>query len=170
MGWPYWLTSVPLPMYGDKYAYNHSVCLWHGYGLHCVLEDSEWVQTRRLFLVLCRSYTTIENPSHFFMTLSCKEAIQSFISHFNQYSLVDPSWGNIPSWVWQGLAIDLESYGAEYDTTVILETEFNENNNISISHPDKHKRNWQIVSTINVTYAPIQINWARNIASNYFSQ
>ena len=29
-------------------------------------------------------------------------ATQSFISHFNQYSLVDPSWGNIPSWVWQG--------------------------------------------------------------------
>ena len=69
-----------------------------------------------------------------------------------------------------GLAIDLESYGAEFDTTVILETEFHENNNISISHPDKHKRNWKIVSTINVTYAPIQINWARNIASNYFSQ
>ena len=68
------------------------------------------------------------------MTLSCTEAIQSFISHFNQYSLVDPSWGNIPSWVWQGvtLAIDLESYGAEFDTTVILETEFHENNNISI--------------------------------------
>ena len=38
--------------------------------------------------------------SSFFMTLSCTEAIQSFISHFNQYSLVDPSWGNIPSWVW----------------------------------------------------------------------
>ena len=70
------------------------------------------------------------------MTLSCTEAIQSFISHFNQYSLVDPSWGNIPSW---GLAIDLESYGAEFDNTVILETEFHENNNISISHPDKHK-------------------------------
>ena len=117
-----------------------------------------------------RSYTTIENPSYFFMTLSCTEAIQSFISHFNQYSLVDPSWGNIPSWVWQGLAIDLESCGAEFDTTVILETEFHENNNISISHPDKHKRNWKIVSTINVTYAPKQINWARNIVSNYFSQ
>ena len=69
-----------------------------------------------------------------------------------------------------GLAIDLESYGAEFDTTVILEAEFHENNNISISHPDKHKRNWKIVSTINVTYPPIQINWARNIASNYFSQ
>ena len=43
-----------------------------------------------------------------------------------------------------GLAIDLESYGAEFDTTVILETEFHENNNISISHPDKHKRNWKL--------------------------
>ena len=42
-----------------------------------------------------------------------------------------------------GLAIDLESYGAKFDTTVILETEFHENNNISISHPDKHKRNWK---------------------------
>ena len=98
------------------------------------------------------------------MTFSCTEATQSFISHFNQYSLVDPSWDN------RELAIDLERYGAEFDTTVILETEFHENNNISISHPDKHKRNWKIVSTINVTYAPIQINWARNIASNYFSQ
>ena len=68
-----------------------------------------------------------------------------------------------------GLAIDSESYDAEIDTTVSLETEFHENNNIFISHPDKHKRNWKIVSTINVTYAPIQINWARNIASNYFN-
>ena len=51
-----------------------------------------------------RSYATIENPSYFFMKLSCTEAIQSFISHFNQYSLVDPSWGNIPSWVWQGVS------------------------------------------------------------------
>ena len=51
-----------------------------------------------------RLYTTIENPSYFFMTLSCTEAIQSFISHFNQYSLVDPSWGNISSWVWQGVS------------------------------------------------------------------
>ena len=34
----------------------------------------------------------------------CTEAIQSFISHFNQYGLVDPSWGNIPSWVWQGVS------------------------------------------------------------------
>ena len=41
---------------------------------------------------------------HFFMTLSCTEAIQGFISHFHQYSLVDPSWGNIPSWVWQGVS------------------------------------------------------------------
>ena len=69
-----------------------------------------------------------------------------------------------------GLAIDLESYGAEFDTTVILETEFHENNNIFISHPDKHKRNRKIVSTINATYEPVQINWARNIASNYLSQ
>ena len=68
----------------------------------------------------------------------------------------------------RGLTIDLESYDAEFDTTVILETEFHENNNIFISY--KYKRNWKIVSTINVTYAPIQINWARNIASKYFSQ
>ena len=54
--------------------------------------------------VSLRLYTTIENPSYFFMTLSCTEAIQSFISHFNQYSLVDPSWGNIPSWVWHGVS------------------------------------------------------------------
>ena len=98
------------------------------------------------------------------------EAIQSFISHFNQYNLLDPSWGNIPSRVGQGLAIDLQSYGAEFNTTVILETKFHENNNTFISHPDKHKRNWKVVSTINVTYAPIQINWTRNKASNYFSQ
>ena len=29
-----------------------------------------------------------------------------------------------------GLTIDLESYDTEFDTTVILETEFHENNNI----------------------------------------
>ena len=70
----------------------------------------------------------------------------------------------------RGLAIDLKSYDAEFDTTVILETEFHENNNVFISHSNKHKRNWKIISTINVTYAPTQINWARNIALNYFSQ
>ena len=209
-----------------------------------------------------RLYTTIENPSYFFMTFSCTEAIQSFSSHFNQYSLVDPSWGNIPSWVWrpggvlpmwwvihmcrgfdplfslwqdrawsfwgiflihqqQSYLLGYKNYqflqksiflapnsifssiflgpifsgqrhtpisfqaeyppgvwrgvshwlyGAEFDTTAILETEFHENNSIFISYPDKHKHNWKIVSTMNVTYAPIQINWARNIASNYFIQ
>ena len=49
-----------------------------------------------------RWYTTTENPSYLFSTLSCTNAMQSFISHLNQYSLVDPSWGNIPSWVWEG--------------------------------------------------------------------
>ena len=117
-----------------------------------------------------RLYTTIENPSYFFMTLSCTEAIQSFISHFNQYSLVDPSWGNIPSWVWQGVSHWFRKLRRQVWHHRLLETEFRENNNISISHPEKHKRNWKIVSTISVTYAPIQINWARNIASNYFSQ
>ena len=53
------------------------------------------------------------------------------------------------------LAIDLESYDAEFDATVILETEFHENNNIFIFHLDKHKRSWKIVSSINVTYAPM---------------
>ena len=66
--------------------------------------------------------------------------------------------------------VDLESYDAEFDTIVIMKTEFHENNNIFISHPDKHKRNWKIGSTINVTYAPIHINWARNKASNYYNQ
>ena len=56
-----------------------------------------------LHKVLAFLYCTIENP-YFFMTLSCMEAIQSFISHFNQYSLVDPSSGNIPSWVGQGVS------------------------------------------------------------------
>ena len=94
-----------------------------------------------------------------------------FLSHFNQYSLIDPSRGNIPSWVFgRGLAIDSESYGFAFHTTVVLETEFYENNNIFIFHPEKHKFNWKIVSAINVTYAPIQIYWARNIASNYSSQ
>ena len=76
--------------------------------------------------------------------------------------------GTFPAGFDRGLAIDLESYDAEFDTTVILETGFHEND--YISHPDKHKLTWKIVSTINVTYAPIQTNWARNIASNYFSQ
>ena len=115
--------------------------------------------------LLVRLYTTTENPSYFLMTLSCTEAIQSFISHFNQYSLVDPSWGNIPSWVWQGDSHWFRSLTPPsfWKLNFLKIT-------ISISHPDKHKRNWKIVFTINVTYAPIQINWARNIASNYFSQ
>ena len=68
---------------------------------------TKWPPFRRRYFQMhvrvWRSYTTIEN-SYFIMTLSCTEAIQSFISHFNQYSLVDPSWGNIPSWVWQGVS------------------------------------------------------------------
>ena len=130
-------------------------------------------------------------------------------------------------------------FDAQFDTTVILETEFHENN-VFIPHTDKHTRYWKIVPThyddvimsaiasqitsltivnstvypgadqrkhqssaslafvwgthrnrwishtkgqlrgkclhfmtsswINVTYAPIQINWARNIASYSFSQ
>ena len=87
------------------------------------------------------------------MTLSFTEAMQSFISHFNQFGLEDPSWGNIPSWVWQ----EVSQRFRKFDTTIILETEFHEDN-IFISHPDKHKRNWNIISPINVTYAPIQIN------------
>ena len=51
----------------------------------------------------------------------------------------------------RGSAIDLKSYDAEFNTTVSLETEFHENKTIFISHPDKHKRNWKVVSTINVT-------------------
>ena len=106
---------------------------------------------------------------------SCTEAMQSFIIRFNQYSLVDPSsilgqvsqLGLTPC---RGLTIDFESYDAAFDTTVILETEFHKINNIFIYLPIKLRRNWKIVSTINVTYAPIQINWARNIAFNYFSQ
>ena len=43
----------------------------------------------------------------------------------------------------RGLTIDLESYGTEFDTIVILETLFHENNNIFISHSDKHKRSWK---------------------------
>ena len=64
-------------------------------------ERSPVMRAHTLWWSLYRSYTTTENPSYFFMTLSCTEAIQS---HFNQYSLVDPSWGNIPSWVWQGVS------------------------------------------------------------------
>ena len=48
--------------------------------------------------------------------------MQSFFSHFNQYRLVNPSRGNIPTSVWQGLAIDWECYDAEFNATVILET------------------------------------------------
>ena len=47
-----------------------------------------------------RLYTTIENPCYVFITLSCTEAIQSFISRFNQYSLVDHFLGNIFSLAW----------------------------------------------------------------------
>ena len=51
----------------------------------------------------------------------------------------------------RGLTIELERYDAKFDTTVILETEFHENNNIFVSHPNKYKRNWKIISAINVT-------------------
>ena len=81
-----------------------------------------------------RWYTTIGNLSYVFITLSCTEATQSVISHFNQYNLVDQSWGNIPSWIWEGLTIDLESYDTKFDTNVILETAFHENNNILFSN------------------------------------
>ena len=107
---------------------------------------------------------------YFSMTLSCMEAIQSFISHFNQYSLVDPFWGYIPNRVYQGVKYWFRKLERRVYTTVILETEFHGNISIFISHPDKHKRNWKIVSTINVTYAPLQIDWARNIAFNYIRQ
>ena len=104
------------------------------------------------------------------MTLSCTEVMQSFIRHFNQYSLVDHFRATFPAGFDRVLTIDWESYDAEFDSIVILETDFHENNNTFISHPEKHKRNWKIVSAIKVTYAPIQNNWARNIASSYFNQ
>ena len=64
------------------------------------------ITTQNCQLCQCesRSYTPNENPSYFVMKWSCMEAIQSFISHFNQYNLVDPSWANIPSWVAQGVS------------------------------------------------------------------
>ena len=61
--------------------------------------------------------------------------MQNFISHFHQYILVDPS----SQWGWQGVN-HWFSYDADFDITVILETEFHENDNIRISHPDKHKQ------------------------------
>ena len=87
---------------------------------------------------------------------------------FYQYRLVDHLGATFPAGFGKGLCSDLTSYDAEFDTTVILKTEFHENTNIFISHPNEHKRNWKIVYTINITYAPIQINWARTIASSYF--
>ena len=56
----------------------------------CVtLQDSNFVTLSMMRQCEYRSHTTIENPSYFLMTLSCAEAIQSFISHFNQYSLCE---------------------------------------------------------------------------------
>ena len=55
------------------------------------------------------------------MTLSGTETMQSFISHFNQYSLEDQFRATFPAGVDRGLTMDLESYDAEFDTTVILE-------------------------------------------------
>ena len=74
--------------------------------------------------------------------------MQGFISHFNQSFPPGFDWG---------LTVDLESYDTECDTAVIFGTEWHENN-IFISHPDKHKRNRKIDSTIYVTYVPTQIN------------
>ena len=111
----------------------------------------------------------IQNPSYFFMTLSFTGTIQNFSSHFNQYSLIDPSWCNIPSWLWQGFNHWFRKLWRRVWHHRHFGNRIHENN-IFIFYPDKHKRNWKIVSTINVTYAPIQINWVRNIAPNYFNQ
>ena len=45
----------------------------------------------------------------------------------------------------RGLTIYLGSYDVELNTTVVLEIEFHENNNILVSHPDKHERDWTII-------------------------
>ena len=84
-----WLTQIRKPIYIRSVDFTYG---WH-------------INYHALFDLSCFwSYITIENPSYFFMTLSCTEAIQSFISHFNLYNLINPSWGNIPSWVWQGVS------------------------------------------------------------------
>ena len=104
-------------------------------------------------------YNTIGNQSHFFMTLSCTEATQSFISHFNQYDPVDPPWGNIPCWVWQGVNHWFRKLW-RLVRHFILETFFG-----NVLLPTQTSTN-----VTEKTYAPIQINWARNIASNYSNQ
>ena len=63
----------------------------------------------------------------------------------------------------------LDNHDATRDTTVILWSEFHEINNVFVSKSNTYKRNWNIASTKNITYAPIQTNWTRNIAPIYFS-
>ena len=65
-------------------------------------------------------YTTIENPPYL-----------SIIS--NNIAWQTHLGATFPAGFDRGLTIDLESYDAKFDTTVILETEFHENNNIFIS-------------------------------------
>ena len=89
--------------------------------------------------------------------------------HVKLYQPFQPIQPGSPSWFDRGLTIDLENYDAEFDTTVILKTEFHENNNTLISHPEKHTGKWKNVSIINVTNGPMQIDRARNIAFNCFS-
>ena len=117
-----------------------------------------------------RWYTTIGSPSYFFITLNCTEAIQNFISHFNQYSLVDPFWGNNPSCVWERVSHWFKKLWHRVWHHHHFGNWIHENNYIFITHPNKHTRSWKTISTINVTYAPMRINWARHIACDFFIQ
>ena len=78
----------------------------------------------------------------------------SFISHFNQHTPVDHLRATYSSGFERGLTIELQRYDAKFHTIVILETEFHESN-IFVSHPNKQKHDWKIVTTVNVTNVPI---------------
>ena len=108
--WGWWFKTLSCPLWrhcnGHFWIYaRNNVCSWIStkyeiYGVRVGVETGKW----RLTLSSSGDTPPLKIPLYFFMTLSCMEAIQSFISHFNQYTLVDPSWGNIPSWVWQGVS------------------------------------------------------------------
>ena len=55
-------------------------------------------------------------------------------------------------------------------SAAIFDTEFVENNNIFVSHPNKLQHNWKIIHIMIVTYAAIYIHSPGNLASDCFIQ
>ena len=55
-------------------------------------------------------------------------------------------------------------------SAAIFDTEFDKNNNIFVSHPNKHQHNWKIIHNMIVTDVATYINSPGNLASDCFIQ